>query len=87
MTTVTVSVTESRGFRGRIVPIVVTVVFLAWVYGWLWWLLAAASVAAAVHRFRQWEHARAADHAAIAARADQQHAWVLAGDPRGTYGT
>ena len=25
--------------------------------------------------------------AAIAARADQQHAWVLAGDPRGTYGT
>jgi hypothetical protein len=24
---------------------------------------------------------------AVAARADQQHAWVLAGDPRGTYGT
>jgi hypothetical protein len=24
--------------------------------------------------------------AAIAARADQQHAWVMAGDPRGTYG-
>jgi hypothetical protein len=23
---------------------------------------------------------------AIAARADQQHQWVLAGDPRGTYG-
>jgi len=25
-------------------------------------------------------------HAAIAARADQQHAWVMAGDPTGTYG-
>ena len=24
--------------------------------------------------------------AAIAARADQQHTWVMAGDPRGTYG-
>jgi len=24
---------------------------------------------------------------AIAKRADQQHAWVLAGDPRGTYGS
>jgi len=23
---------------------------------------------------------------AVAKRADQQHAWVIAGDPRGTYG-
>jgi hypothetical protein len=30
--------------------------------------------------------ARAAAMAAVAARADQQHAWVLAGDNRGTYG-
>jgi hypothetical protein len=28
----------------------------------------------------------AAEQKAIAARADQQHAWVMAGDPRGTYG-
>jgi hypothetical protein len=27
-----------------------------------------------------------AEQRATAARADQQHAWVLAGDPRGTYG-
>jgi hypothetical protein len=26
------------------------------------------------------------EHAALVARADQQHAWVLAGDDRGTYG-
>lgn len=30
--------------------------------------------------------ARAAALAAVAARADQQHAWVLAGDDRGTHG-
>jgi hypothetical protein len=30
--------------------------------------------------------ARAAALAAVAARADQQHAWVLAGDGRGVYG-
>jgi hypothetical protein len=30
--------------------------------------------------------ARAAALAAVAARADQQHAWALAGDDRGTYG-
>ena len=28
----------------------------------------------------------AARRAALIARADQQHAWVMAGDPRGTYG-
>jgi hypothetical protein len=28
----------------------------------------------------------AAEQKAIAKRADQQHAWVMAGDPRGTYG-
>ena len=27
-----------------------------------------------------------AAHAAMAARADQQHAWVMAGDDRGVYG-
>lgn len=30
--------------------------------------------------------ARDAARAAITARADQQHAWILAGDDRGTYG-
>ena len=37
-----------------------------------WWL---------AHRQRVAE--REAEHAAIAARADQEHAWVLAGDDRG----
>ena len=40
-----------------------------------WWAAHRAAAAA--------EHARLAE---IIARADQQHAWTLAGDPRGTYG-
>jgi hypothetical protein len=40
-----------------------------------WWAAHEASVAAEEERL-----------AGIAARADQQHAWVMAGDPRGTYG-
>jgi hypothetical protein len=40
-----------------------------------WWAAHQAAVAAEEQRL-----------AGIAKRADQQHAWVLAGDPRGTYG-
>ena len=36
------------------------------------------------HRQRVAE--REAEHAAIAARADRQHAWVFSGDDRGVYG-
>lgn len=71
----------------RMLSAVLAVLFVAWLMGWLWWLLAAAGmggVAVWLHRQAQ---ARAAQHSAIAARADQQHAWVLADDPRGTYGT
>jgi hypothetical protein len=59
-----------------------------------WWLIALVLAAVA-----EWEiraegvagrqaalAAKQRRHAAIAARADQQHQWVLAGDPRGTYG-
>jgi hypothetical protein len=46
-----------------------------WKFGPGWWAAHQAAVAAERDRV-----------AGIAARADQQHAWVLAGDPRGTYG-
>ena len=60
-----------------------------------WWLVALVLAAVAVWKFgpgwwRQYQVSVAAEErhlAAIAARADEQHAWVLAGDPRGTYGT
>jgi hypothetical protein len=56
--------------------------------------IAAAVVAYLAYRWGRaaWgRHCVAADawqreRGAIAARADQQHAWVIAGDPRGTYG-
>ncbi len=59
-----------------------------------WWLIAlvVAAVAAWKHAPEVWARHQAAvaaerrRFAAIVARADQQHAWVLAGDPRGTYG-
>ena len=60
---------------------------------YFWQLLALVAVVALAYYGRQWwntEQARVAkqqaEHRAIAARADEQHSWVLAGDPRGTYG-
>jgi hypothetical protein len=59
-----------------------------------WWLivLVVAAVIVVKHAPGWWAaHEAAVDAeerrlAGIAARADQQHAWVMAGDPRGTYG-
>jgi hypothetical protein len=53
----------------------VLAVIVAWKSASGIWARHQAAVAAEQHRV-----------AAIAARADQQHAWALAGDPRGTYG-
>jgi hypothetical protein len=59
-----------------------------------WWLVALVVAAVAVWKYGPgvWARHQAAVAveerrlAAIIARADQQHAWVLSGDPRGTYG-
>jgi hypothetical protein len=59
-----------------------------------WWLVALVLPAVAVWKFgpgwwRRYQTSVAVEEqrlAAIIARADQQHAWVLAGDPRGAYG-
>ena len=59
-----------------------------------WWAILAALAVAVVdclvwcrvmHRGAAVEQTRR-EHAALAAPADQQHAWVLAGDDRGIYG-
>jgi hypothetical protein len=57
-------------------------------YRWLIVLVAAAVIV--YKRAPGWWAAVTAEQrrlVEVAARADQQHAWVLAGDPRGTYGT
>ena len=59
-----------------------------------WWLLLAALAVVAAACLGWWscKQSDAADQrarrerAALVARADQQHAWVLAGDDRGVYG-
>jgi hypothetical protein len=60
---------------------------------YFWWIVAVLAVVALAwviaRAFREIEAAEVAAgrrRAAIVARADQQHAWTLAGDPRGTYG-
>lgn len=63
-----------------------TVLFVAWVKGWLWWLLAGAAVLCGAVVGARWYERRRHHLASITERADQQHAWVLAGDPRGTHG-
>jgi hypothetical protein len=57
------------------------------------WILAVAIIVlivrAAPIAYQQWQADRSAERArlsGIIARADQQHAWAMAGDPRGTYG-
>src|ERR1700758_4815115 len=55
----------------------VTLLWLLWFAGWLDRRLTTRDATRA---------ARAAALAAVAARADQQHAWALTGDDRGTYG-
>ncbi len=59
----------------------------------IWWIVGAAAlvglfflVRAIVRENRRRADLKAAHRAAVAARADQQHNWVLRGDDRGIYG-
>lgn len=60
----------------------------------VWWILGAAVlvglyfvIRAIVRESRRRADLNAAHRDALAARADQQHQWVLRGDDRGIYGT
>jgi type II secretory pathway pseudopilin PulG len=75
---------------GQFVGVLLVVGFVG---AYFWWIVAAAAVVAlawmAQRAFRDSETEEAAEgrrRAAIAARADQQHQWVLQGDERGVYG-
>lgn len=67
--------------------VVVLVVQYWWVLaaagGW-WWLCHSIRVARVVAAARRDE--LQVQRAALAARADRENAWWIAGDPRGTYG-
>ena len=66
---------------------------IAVIVKFIWWILGAAAliglffvVRAVVRENRKRRHAYSRYCATIAARADQQHQWVMQGDDRGIYG-
>jgi hypothetical protein len=72
---------------------VVVLVVIAIIVKFIWWILGAAAliglfyfVRAVMRENRKQTDALARRSAEIAARADQQHEWVLQGDDRGIYG-
>lgn len=88
---------DGLGFRrtsscrgGQLFSVLLLVGFVVAYFKWI----AAAVASYIAYRWARtaWvRHCAAADawereQKAIAARADQQHAWALGGDPRGTYG-
>ncbi|MBW0016645.1 MAG: hypothetical protein JO236_03735 [Mycobacterium sp.] len=77
------------GFAG----VVGVLLIVAIIIRFIWWLLGVAAliglyiaVRALVRQYRRREAAYARYREALAARADQQHNWVLRGDTRGIYG-
>lgn len=72
----------------------IAVLFVIGIIGaYFWWIVVIAAIAGgawlAAHAVQASDERRAqvvAANAAIAARADQQHAWTLEGDERGIYG-
>ncbi|MFM8598880.1 MAG: hypothetical protein ACKOB8_07725 [Mycobacterium sp.] len=84
------SKSSSGGGAGAFVAIMV----LLWVVvTFFWWLVAAACLVALIYGVRaivridrRNRERYAAYCAAVCARADQQHRWVLRGDERGIYG-
>lgn len=79
--------------RGGFGAVFGVVLVIGLIIKFIWWILGAAVLvglfflARAIARWyteREAEYAR--NRAALAARADQQHRWVLQGDDRGVYG-
>jgi uncharacterized membrane protein YcjF (UPF0283 family) len=68
-------------------------VLVAVVFKFFWWILGAVALlivaAFVMSLYREWARNRDLERAgrlAIAARADEQHHWVMQGDERGVYG-
>ena len=81
--------TETSPFWGLLAVLLI----IGFIIKFIWWILGAAAliglfylVRAIVRDNRKRTDALARYQAEIAARADQQHQWVLEGDERGIYG-
>jgi hypothetical protein len=85
---------RSRSRASGGLPAIIGLLFvIGLVVKFIWWILGALSIVAAVYLIRAVVRnnqanatAKARTNAAIAARADEQHNWVLQGDDRGIYG-
>lgn len=87
MGSINVEVSVRRGVDWRrAFPYVVTAVFLLYIYGLLWWAVAAALVVYGLRWLYRWHLAAVAEAEALTARADSQHQQVMSGDERGVYG-
>jgi hypothetical protein len=67
--------------------------FVGFVIHYFWWIVLSVGALYGWYKWRVFQlachmtaEAKVQRQADIAARADQQHAWVWVGDPRGTYG-
>lgn len=76
-----------------VLPLIALVLLVGAVVHFIWWILGAAAVYGlwrAGRRVLRWHRAQVAiaahRRAEILARAEIQHRWFLAGDPRGIYG-
>jgi hypothetical protein len=81
--------TAASPFWGLLAILIIVAIIIKFI----WWILGAAAliglfyiVRAIVRDKRKRGDARASHYAEIAARADQQHQWVMRGDERGIYG-
>ena len=81
------------GIGRLLAQLVGTLLLVGLALHFIWWLVAGAVVVGGVWlsvRLRRQSIAaterEAARNADISARADQQHQWVMGGDPRGVYG-
>ncbi|MBY0442016.1 MAG: hypothetical protein K2Q25_07765 [Mycobacteriaceae bacterium] len=71
-----------RDFAG----LIATILFVAFVMHFLWWLIDAALWAGAAYLLYRWFRARRQQRALLAAQADEQNARWLAGDERAAFG-
>ena len=81
---------SSRGGFGALLGLLL---LIAIIIKFIWWILGAAALVGLYFLGRaivRWYSKRSAEYAryweGVAARADEQHNWVLQGDDRGIYG-
>ena len=78
---------------GGLIGVIGVLFLIGLIIKYIWWILAAVGLAlmfwgitSCVRHYQSVEAAWRRRAAEIAARADQQHRWVLDGDDRGIYG-